>query len=109
MNTEDRAAMLFLRLCAAMTNSALNYDGYAWRIESISSLGDDDEWQALWHCDWPNDKHGASACMSVFMHPQRGPSIRSETCTMGNYTTAASQALHNRYAKALKFISREAA
>lgn len=108
MNTEDRAALLFLRLCAAMTNGALNYDGYAWRIESVSELRDG-EWQALWRCDWPNDKHDASACMSVFMHPQRGVSIRSETCTMGKYTNDASAALHNRYAKALKFISREAA
>ena len=99
----------FLRLLDLMTSPMLTQDGFKWVITSIDMLPDGPcaifnyDWHATRRGDVPTSSHDSFACMSV-RSESIGFVIRNESCTLGPQTRDASQALMNRFNKALRAV-----
>lgn len=90
---------LFLRILDLMTGPAAIADGYKWVIKSIDLLPEGP--CAIFYFDWRSSKlHDAFACMSVRMENGK-PVLRAETGTVGRLTAESTQALFNRFHRAL--------
>ena len=99
----------FLRLLDLMTSPLLMQDGFAWYIRSIDMLPEGP--CAIFQYDWrrtppgavPTSSHDSFSCMSLRMEHEK-PVLHGETCSMGPQGRDATQALQNRFNKALHVV-----
>lgn len=100
---------IFLRILDLMTGEPAQQDGYRWVIKSIDMLPEGP--CAMFYFDWHSPRagtvgtssHDSFACMSMRMENSK-PVLWGETCTMGRQTTDATQALFNRFTRALQVV-----